>query len=330
MINNQSYNNNNTNQVPMAAQLPTNTIAMPPLVLPLLTTPPTFNAVPLPLYGLPAMPLPQLVSPQILTLAPADSTPMFFDESSQTLTSIPANLVQFNAQNQYQAPAGYSFIPLSAVNSLTSVSPALSQGSDQEATALPELDVPARSRSVSTEEQPAKRKKYPHRSKQMKILEVHASLAEEYTARGLYADEEEVLRGEDTVRAHVKTFQGLNKIKEVLDEVHQCPDVTVRRIATPFSMKNKFQKKGFIVYLKLGSPEEVPAVQAVFARYSEYFKKCDVALPKEKPATTALPPLKSQLSAAGFNEKENSWADADLFMVAPPPLMRRNSHEMAA
>jgi hypothetical protein len=142
----------------------------------------------------------------------------------------------------------------------------------------------------------------------------------------LYADEDEVLRGEDTVRAHVKTFHGLNKIKDVLDEVHKCPDCTVRRIATPFSMKNKFQKKGFIVYLKLNSPSEVPAVQAIFARYSEHFKKCDVALPKEK----TLPPLKSQLSAAGFNEKENSWADADLFMVTPPALMRRTSHEMAA
>merc|ERR1712141_298736 len=175
-----------------------------------------------------------------------------------------------------------------------------------------------RSRSASPEkEQQPKRKKYPHRSKQIRILEVHASLKEEYTARGLYADEDEVLRGEDTVRAHVKTFQGLNKIKDVLDKVHKCPDVTVCRIATPFSMKNKYQKKGFIVYLKLASPSEVPAVQAIFAKYSEHFKKCDVALPKEK----TLPPLKSQLSAAGFNEKENSWADADLFMVTPPALM---------
>jgi len=316
----------------MAAQPTQNFALPPPLVLPILTTP-TFNAVPV-YGGIPAMPLPQLVSPQLaapqlvspnfMTLAPADSTPMFYDEISQTLTSIPSNLVSINSLNQYQAPAGYSFVPLSAVNSLTSLSASASQASDEE----PVLEEPVtRSRSASKEE-PAKRKKYPHRSKQIRILEVHASLKEENTARGLYADEDEVLRGEDTVRAHVKTFQGLNKIKDVLDEVHKCPDVTVRRIATPFSMKNKFQKKGFIVYLKLASPSEVPAVQAVFARYSEYFKKCDVALPKERP-TTELPPLKSQLSAAGFSEKEDSWADAVHF-VSPPPLMRRNSHEMAA
>merc|ERR1719242_2518050 len=262
------------------------------------------------------MSLPSIAPIQSLTLAPADSTPLFFDGCTQSLTSIPANLVQINSLNQYQAPAGYSFIPISAMSSLTSVSASLSQTSDQENTTQQEQP---RSRSASPEkEQQPKRKKSPHRSKQIRILEVHASLKEEYTARGLYADEDEVLRGEDTVRAHVKTFHGLNKIKDVLDEIHKCPDVTVRRIATPFSMKNKFQKKGFIVYLKLDSPSEVPAVQAIFARYSEHFKKCDVALPKE---AKTLPPLKSQLSAAGF-KKENSWADADLFMVTPPALMR--------
>merc|ERR1719499_2565167 len=138
------------------------------------------------------MTLPQLVTPPISTLAPENSVPMFFDEASQTLTSIPSNLVQINAQNQYEAPQGYSFVPLSSINSLT-MSASLSQSSDPEP-AVPEQ---SRSRAPSAEpaEAPAKRKKYPHRSKQIRILEVHASLKEEYTARGLYADEEEVLRG---------------------------------------------------------------------------------------------------------------------------------------
>merc|ERR1711992_121463 len=108
------------------------------------------------------------------------------------------------------------------------------------------------------------------------------------TDKGIYAAENEVLRGYDTVRVHVKTYKALNKIESPLSEVENDPRIKVLRIATPFSMKNKYQKKGFIVYLKLGSPSEVPAVQAVFARYSEHFKRCDVALPKEK----TLPPLK--------------------------------------
>merc|ERR1719326_2877220 len=267
-----------------------------------------------------------------MTLAPANSVPMFYDESSQTLTNIPDNLVIQNQQNQYIAPAGFSFIPLSVANSLPTLTPSVSQEDSErsEPTQLP-LPEPTRSRSSSVEkEQPAKRKKYPHRSKQIRIGEVHASLKEEYTARGLYAADDEVLRGPDTVRVHVKTFHGLNKIKNALDEVHKCPQVTVRRIATPFSMKNKFQRKGFIVYLKLASASEVPAVQSVFERYSEYFKRCDVALPKEKPAEPAsLPPLTSALEKAGFSEKD-SWDDADIFMPTPPPFERRMSHEMAA
>jgi len=266
-----------------------------------------------------------------MQMAPEGSIPLFFDGSSPAFTAIPENLVQKNSQNQLIAPEGYSFIPMSMATSLPSLSPAFSSMSVSDSD-LPEL-VPSRSASVEpmpVKEEAPKRKKFPHRSKQERIIEVHASLKEEYTARGLYAADDEVLRGPDTVRVHVKTFHGLNKIKNALDEVHKCPQVTVRRIATPFSMKNKFQRKGFIVYLKLASASEVPAVQSVFERYSEYFKRCDVALPKEKPAEPAsLPPLTSALEKAGFSEKD-SWDDADIFMPTPPPFERRMSHEMAA
>jgi len=46
-------------------------------------------------------------------------------------------------------------------------------------------------------------------------------------------------------------------------------------------MKNRFQKKGFIVYLKLASADMVPIVQEIFSHYKEDFAKCDVALKKE-------------------------------------------------
>merc|ERR1712038_389760 len=123
-----------TNQVPMAAQ-PTPNFAFAPLPFPLLT-PPSFTAVPMYSAPLPvAMTLPPIMSP-LLTLAPENSVPMFFDESSQTLTSIPANLVQINSQNQYEAPAGYSFVPLSSLSSLTA---SLSQSSsDPEPAPQPE------------------------------------------------------------------------------------------------------------------------------------------------------------------------------------------------
>merc|ERR1712026_166879 len=66
-----------------------------------------------------------------------------------------------------------------------------------------------------------------------------------------------------------------------LDKIMSHPRVQVLKIATPFSMKNKFQKKGFIVYLKLADPSQVPIVQSIFAEFAEFFPKCDIALKKE-------------------------------------------------
>lgn len=124
-------------------------------------------------------------------------------------------------------------------------------------------------------------KKFRHRSKQTRILEVHQKLKEEYTAKGLYAGEDEVLRGFDTVRVHVKTYKALNRIELPLNDIERHPSVEVLKIATPFSMKNRFQKKGFICYLKLASTDMVPIVQEIFSHYKEDFAKCDVALRKE-------------------------------------------------
>lgn len=124
--------------------------------------------------------------------------------------------------------------------------------------------------------QPQKR---PHRSKQIRITEVHTKVSDIYEAKNLIASDDEVLRGPDTLRVHVKTWEGLQAIEEVLQEVED----KVKRLALPFSMKNKFQKKGFIVYMKLKDVSQVPYVQSVFGRFPDnYFKKCDVALPSQK------------------------------------------------
>lgn len=130
-------------------------------------------------------------------------------------------------------------------------------------------------------EKPQKNRKFRHRSKQERIQEVHEKLRIKYTAMGLYAGNDEVLRGFDTVRVHVKTYHALSKIQEPLDDIENHPRIQIYKIATPFSMKNRFQKKGFIVYLKLTDPKMVPIVQDIFSRYKEHFNKCDLALKKE-------------------------------------------------
>jgi hypothetical protein len=150
-----------------------------------------------------------------------------------------------------------------------------------------------------------KQPKYAHRSKQKRIDQVHADVVDYYTKLNLHVGDKEVLRGNDTVRIHVKTFHGLNEIKGVLEEVRATVDIS--KMSTPISMKNKFQKKGFIVYLKLADEAFVPTVQSIFAKYSEHFKKCEVAKAAEhhrtaedKQAPVILPPGLQRQSSTGF------------------------------
>jgi len=246
--------------------------------------------------AIPFAPAPLPTIPMLPITQPAlncdNSLPLFYDGSS--FTQIPQNLQSFSSDGVLVPPPGYSFVTMSAptVSVERSVSPQLEDTTSSELLPLPQDSIRSRSRSSSVvsipeeveEVKPVEKtqnKKFRHRSKQTRILEVHQKLKEEYTAKGLYAADDEVLRGFDTVRVHVKTYKALNRIECPLNDVEKHPAVEVLKIATPFSMKNRFQKKGFIVYLKLASVDMVPIVQEIFSHYKEDFAKCDVALKKE-------------------------------------------------
>jgi len=85
-----------------------------------------------------------------------------------------------------------------------------------------------------------------------------------------------VLRGNNTIRLHVKKFKALQKILEAVCKVEAHPDIEFSKISIPLSMKNQFQKKGFLVYLQLTDVKMVAPAREIFQQYEE-FKKCDVA-----------------------------------------------------
>jgi len=265
---------------PQMLPMPAPVVFMPQMV------PAAIPFAPAPLPTIPMLPITQPA------LKCDNSLPLFYDGSS--FTQIPQNLQSFSSDGVLVPPPGYSFVTMSAptVSVERSVSPQLEDNTSSELLPLPQDSIRSRSRSSSVvsipeeveEVKPVEKtqnKKFRHRSKQTRILEVHQKLKEEYTAKGLYAGDDEVLRGFDTVRVHVKTYKALNRIECPLNDVEKHPAVEVLKIATPFSMKNRFQKKGFIVYLKLASVDMVPIVQEIFSHYKEDFAKCDVALKKE-------------------------------------------------
>merc|ERR1712038_1787174 len=107
----------------------------------------------------------------------------------------------------------------------------------------------------------------------------HNKIKRMFLPEGIYAQKHEVLHGRQTIRVHVKCYKGLNNICEVLDKLKRHDKVRLSRVQTPFTMKNKFQKKGFNLFLRLEHECMVPIVQSVFAKYNEF--KCRLA---EKPA----------------------------------------------
>lgn len=102
---------------------------------------------------------------------------------------------------------------------------------------------------------------------------VYFKLSQKYSALGVL--ETSGLRGDDTIRVHVKNFKALARIEQALVAVESNPHVKISKVSLPFSFRNEFQKKGFLVYLKLENVTMVPFAQSVFREYDE-FKKCGV------------------------------------------------------
>lgn len=305
-------NTNKIQYIPVQsiAPMPAPVVYMPQMV------PAQIPFQPAPLPALPMLPMSHSYhSPRELTVTP----PLFYDGSS--FTELPTSLKSVNSEGNFVAPPGYSFVTMSVPSASVDRSPSVTREEAQELERLPVPSLIERTRSrsssvVSVPEEPVEtpreasakpaNKKYRHRSKQTRILEVHKQLKEEYTAKGLYASDDEVLRGFDTVRVHVKTYKALNRIECPLNDVEKHPDITVLKIATPFSMKNRFQKKGFIVYLKLAEVDMVPLVQEIFSHYKEDFAKCDVALKKEDKQALDRAKSKRSNDLSMVNDMSNS------------------------
>jgi len=185
---------------------------------------------------------------------------------------------------------------------------------------------PARSHSYVSDEargekrgQNQQQKKYAYRSKQKKIDRTWRWISEKYSELGLFAAEKELVRGDDCLRVHVKTFLGLKEIVEALTGI---PDLglTIRRIAAVYSKKNKFQHKGLIIYLRLDSVEERERCEEYLHEF-ENLKQIAVARKKDR----------SELKDSGSNPGSTNPKDAATLGVEgfptgfPTPPTRRAS-----
>jgi len=259
---------------------------------------PLMTVQPIPFLMQPAPMIPIIPTIPILTVVNCPQIYFYNDNQCRLIDPMASGLL--NEQGFIVPAEGYSFVDYSLFQQM--FGPTLEDVSDSGSIA-------SSSRSVTPVPEELKKNpkqpKFAHRSKQKRIDQVHADVVDYYTRLNLHVGDKEVLRGNDTVRIHVKTFHGLNEIKGVLEEVRAAVDIS--KMSTPISMKNKFQKKGFIVYLKLADEAFVPTVQRIFAKFSEHFKKCEVAKTAEhhktaevKQAPVMLPPGLQRQSSTGL------------------------------
>lgn len=143
-------------------------------------------------------------------------------------------------------------------------------------TAPPKLKLESRSLSTGSNQGRRPKKKFGFRSKQNMIDKVYESISRKYEDLGILASADEVLRGDDTIRLHVKKFKALKRIQEALEAVEREPSVRIAKVSVPLSMKNQFQKKGFLVYTQLADVSMVATAKRIFQQFEE-FRKCEVA-----------------------------------------------------
>jgi len=165
-----------------------------------------------------------------------------------------------------------------------------------------------------------RQKKYAYRSKQKKIDRVYNHIKDMYEKQDKFAAEKELVRGNDTLRIHVKTFDGLSDIVTALNEVEQHQEVETTRLAAVFSKKNKFQKKGFIVYLKLGDERQKEIAESIFQRCAQSLKNVATAKARDDSSTAVAAEATDKLRD---NDTGGCYDQA-------PPLRKLNSAGFAA
>jgi len=261
--------------------------------------------------------LPSLVPPPFPVeqlLFPAGSQPAFQNMANYTACYV-------DPQTGFLTPVSRSRSPSQDYHETESVDSGEGAPLEEQLPQLPEFNDNTSGRSATERESvlllddksSGPQKKYAYRSKQRKIDKTRGLIEEKFSLMNLFAGEKELVRGDDTVRVHVKTFQGLTEITKFLDEVENHREITITRIACPFSKKNKNQKKGFIVYLKLQTVQQMEIVkEVIFPKYQSVLKSCVVARPREMPPAPEVEAITEKFDSLSFS-------------MAPRGMIKRSS-----
>jgi len=112
-------------------------------------------------------------------------------------------------------------------------------------------------------------KRYGYRTKQNKIEKVYASVTQHFDELGVLSPEDVGIRGTTVARLHVKKWHSLSRIEEAIAKVEAIENIETQRVSCPVSMKNLYQKKGFLIYWETASEEQTQLLMDVFKSFNE-------------------------------------------------------------
>jgi len=162
----------------------------------------------------------------------------------------------------------------------------------------------ARAMGESAQANNRRQQKFGYRSKQNKIdavlTNLQNNLAHLITCTG------EKLRGPDTVRIDVKRFSALQNIERLLEKVEEDETINIIKADFPVSQKNRFQKKGFIAYIKCATVEEAERLRTFIEVKGRGVYRVKIAL--EKTSDLHADNATSPSSSSGSSEREELTA----------------------
>lgn len=159
------------------------------------------------------------------------------------------------------------------------------------------------------ERQPKQRRfkcgrKYGYRSKQNKIDEVLENLKKKFEAEGKLVPENHGIRGPTVGRVHCKKWKSLNKIEEACDRAIADSRIETVQISTPLSMKNKFQKKGFLVYWECQTEQQLEYLMQIFKSYDDRDENGDYIYDEFQKISVALQNVEEQKDEGDQHESD--------------------------
>jgi len=149
-------------------------------------------------------------------------------------------------------------------------------------------------------------KRYGYRTKQDKIENVYARVTEYFSNQGVLVPEDHGVRGETVARVHIKKWLSLVKIEEAIVLVEADPRINTVRVSAPVSMKNQYQKKGFLIYWETETVEGLNHLMTHFKSYNEKDEDGSWKMDEFQKIGVALQNDETKFPNAVINEQETS------------------------